>query len=188
MARGKMDWVVNRYTYGGLVDPILLLPGPAGQVGLPLTISDQVRELTLRDGGEVGWGAIPEDWGPRTYAVRGHIQVSTVVPETIGILAARITVHQMDQDTLAPLVSGNYTICGTVPNVAVSADEPFAWEAHYILGNMTNYSIQSFKVDATCNRRLENNEALYIMLESPDPGTDLNIWLNLRTLCAVEDR
>lgn len=198
MARGRSgrgfqrkakDWVINQYTYNFL-DVITLAPGPLGGVFLPLTFSDQTRSLDL--GGDEfvhSWASIPEGMGPRTYAVKGHILVEPL-PWTAGsafTLACRIVVLGMDPDTLGALVPGLYTLLDSA--AYVYADEPFAWQevvseqAGPAGANRTRFTLP---VNATVNRRLANNEALYLVMEVGAGGVDVQVQPLLRTLMAIE--
>jgi len=196
VARGRKqfkDWVINQYTYN-CTDPSILSAGSPGQVALPLTFSDQVRTLDLA-GDEFlhSWAAIPEGKGPRTYAVRGHILWSFVNPaaNSSAILAARITVHAMDYNTLGALVPGTYSLLDSANGAHVHADEPFAWQdvQPFTIGasGPGGFNLfQRIEVNATCNRRLENNEALYLVLETAVGSQDINVFPICRTLMAVE--
>jgi len=181
--RRGLDWVVNRFTYDP-VDPTIVSPNTV--FALPLTFSDQSKTLELRNSAEVGWGAVPEGRGPRTHAVRGHILFSPVVSETRATILLRISVQTMDFDTLQAVLPTGYSLMEGVPSDSVSADEPFAWQEIVSVPDNNN-SRSILKVDATVNRRLENNEALYLLYGTAIGSGELNMWPVLRTLCSIED-
>lgn len=192
MARGSrggrnrgLDWVVNRFTYDP-VDPVII--SPMTTFALPLTVSDQAKTLELRNGADVGWAAVPEGRGPRTHAVRGHIIFSMVVQETSAMVCLRIAVQTMDFDTLQAVLPTGYSLMEGAPSDAISADEPFAWQEFVSVPHPQLDTTRSVvKVDATVNRRLENNEALYLMFGTAIGAGEVNMWPVLRTLCSIED-
>lgn len=180
-----MDWVVNRFTYDP-VDPVSVLPG--SPLALPLTFSDQARNLGVgAAGAEVGWGAIPEGWGPRVHAVRGHLLTSIAVSETVATLCWRITVLKMDFTTLQAVISPTYSLMQGSPSDALTADEPFCGQG-FISTPQFSTQLARFPtpIDVTANRRLENDEALFLIMETAIGAGELLVWPVLRTLLSVE--
>lgn len=184
------DWVQNYYTYNYL-DGFTMTAGVLGGVALPLTFSDQSRVLDIA-GDELAhsWASIPEGKGPRTYAVKGHIVLEPVT-WTAGqsfTAAFRIGAYGQDWATLGVVVPNFWSLLG--PECHIAADEPFAWQeiVSEIVGPagspVRRYTI---KVDATVNRRLANDEALFLMGELGEGSQDTRCWCQLRTLMAIED-
>lgn len=191
--RTPKDWVVNQYTYN-YTDPNVITPLPAGQVALPLTFSDQVRTIDF-SGDEFthSWAAIPEGMGLRTYAVRGHIIVE---PESYNAgqgfdLAVRIAVHDQSFETMQAIVPATYSLLDTGASAAyVYADEPFCWQRIYAFragAGGAGTARWALPINATCNRRLEKNQALYIIFETGVGSVSLNVHCLVRTLCGIRD-
>lgn len=196
MPRGRRqgplkDWVQNFYTYEWSTGQTLVA-GPLNQQGHPLTFSDQVRILeTSGDEQLHSWGSIPEGKGARTYAVRGHILIRPVVwatPAAFGVVF-RIGVYTQDINNLGAIVASTHTLMDG-GEAAVYADEPFAWQlADAKASNNLDDALPPFfvyEVNATVNRRLNNDEALFIISESMEGSVDINVRYLLRTLVAVD--
>jgi len=206
MARPKRDWVYTNQAYH--VDPLLLQPGAATGIAVPMTISQNARrqvvygprgvEPVWTDDLQVQHGhALPEGSRQRIYAFEMNLMVfpNDLATNSFYRLGMRLLHGEQDSESGSLLTQPNYSMWEEpgVENIAEWANAGFLrewYDFQYVATStfgLISRQSANYRLRWTSRKGLTiaNDRALYLYLETDFGSRELSLWFRGRVLMSA---